>query len=166
MWSATSTSANINHNFSESINVQGSRWPPALGLNNEFIQPYGFPQQLAHACPTFLRTRHVGPSSEFSSVMSGVPNVGSSSSSSCRVSGGSPNSIFGSFSSSIGTQDMTPYCPWLGKLEAGPTTTSNSLEAWHSNNSMSVLSSRKMSDKRFRLANTRRVQHSQRCWIS
>lgn len=43
---------------------------------------------------------------EFGSALGAAPIVDSSSSSSCRVNGSSPNTVFGSFSSSIGPPDM------------------------------------------------------------
>lgn len=107
LWNATSTSANLNHNFSQSINVQGSQgWPPVQGLSSQYIQAYGFPEGLAHGLPNFPNNQTVGPSLEFGSTLGGLPNVDSSSSSSCRVNGSSPNTVFGSFSSSIGPPDM------------------------------------------------------------
>ncbi|KAK7701685.1 hypothetical protein SLS64_010133 [Diaporthe eres] len=106
IWNTTQASDNISHNFSESINVQGSRWPPAVGFGNEYIQGYSMPEGLAHGLPTFPSSQGIGSSFEFGSAIGGVPNLGSSSSSSCRVNESSPNSIFGSFSSSIGPQDM------------------------------------------------------------
>ncbi|KAG6358499.1 hypothetical protein INS49_014383 [Diaporthe citri] len=93
IWNATSTSANDNHNFSKSINVQGSqRWPPAPGFGSEYIQGYSFPEGLAHGLPnhglpSFPDNQAVGPSFEFGSATGSVPNVDSSSSSSGRVNG-------------------------------------------------------------------------------
>lgn len=107
LWNATSSSANLNHNFSQSINVQESQgWPPVQGLSAQYIQAYGFPEGLAHGLPSFPNNQSVGPSLDFGSTLAGVPNVDSSSSSSCRVNGSSPNTVFGSFSSSIGPPDM------------------------------------------------------------
>lgn len=107
LWNATPTATNVQHNFSQSINGQGAqRWPPVPGFNNEYIQQYGFPDGLAHGLPTFPNSHTVAPSLEFAAALGGPPIVDSSSSSSCRVNGSSPNTVFGSFSSSIGPPDM------------------------------------------------------------
>lgn len=107
LWNANSNLANLDHAFSQSINVQTSqKRPPVQGLANEYVQAYGFPQGLAHGLPNFSDSQTIGPSLDFGSTLGGVPNVGSSSSSSCRVNGSSPNTVFGSFSSSIGPPDM------------------------------------------------------------
>lgn len=107
MWNATSTSANTDHVFANPMNVQGpQRWAPAQGLSNEYMQGYDFSGGLAHGLPNFPTNQAVGPSFGFSSAMGSVPNADSSSSSSCRVNGSSPNTVFGSFSSSIGPTDM------------------------------------------------------------
>lgn len=99
LWNVASASANVNHVFTRPINVQGPQtWPSAMGLSNEYTQGYGFPSGLAQGLPN--------SSLDYGSAMGGMPNVGSSSSSSCRVNGSSPNTVFGSFSSSIGPQDM------------------------------------------------------------
>lgn len=116
LWNANSNLANLNHNFSQSTHVQTSqKWPPGQGPSNEYIQGYAFTEGLAHGLPIFANNQTVAPSLEFSSTLSGVPNVDSSSSSSCRVNGSSPNTVFGSFSSSIGPanmmdMDMTDEC--------------------------------------------------------
>lgn len=106
-WSATPNTANINHNFAPSINARGSqRWPSVPIPSNEYIQAYGFPQGLADGLPVFPNNQVFPSSFELGPAMGGVPNVDSSSSSSCRVNGSSPNTLFGSFSSSIGPQDV------------------------------------------------------------
>lgn len=106
-WGATPNSANINHNFAQSFNVQGSqKWPTAPVPSNEYIQAYGYPQSLADGLPVFPNNQGFPSSFELGPAMGAVTNVDSSSSSSCRVNGSSPNTLFGSFSSSIGPQDM------------------------------------------------------------
>lgn len=107
LWNATPTVTNAQHNVSQSINGQSSQtWPPVPGFSNEYIQPYGFPEGLAHGLPAFPNSHTVVPSMEFGSALGAAPIVDSSSSSSCRVNGSSPNTVFGSFSSSIGPPDM------------------------------------------------------------
>lgn len=107
LWSANTNSANVNHNFSQSVNARGSqKWPTVPCPNNAYMQAYGFPEGLAHGLPILPNDQAVGPSFDLGQAMGAVPNVDSSSSSSCRVIGSSPNTVFGSFSSSIGPQDM------------------------------------------------------------
>lgn len=107
LWTTTPTATNVQHNVSQSINGQSSQtWPPVPGFSNEYIQPYGFPEGLAHGLPAFPNSHTVAPSMEFGSALGAAPIVDSSSSSSCRVNGSSPNTVFGSFSSSIGPPDM------------------------------------------------------------
>lgn len=147
-----STSANINHVFANPINVQGpQRWAPTPGLSNEYMQGYGFPKSQAHGLPNFSTKQAVGPSFGFGSAIGGVPNVDGSSSSSCRVNGSSPNTVFGSFSSSIGPTDMTSCCTWLDRLVPELTTTGRELGALHNNSSMSAPSLRMKSSIRSRL---------------
>ncbi|KKY37737.1 hypothetical protein UCDDA912_g02251 [Diaporthe ampelina] len=107
LWNVNANSANVNHNFSQSFNAQGSqRWPPVPCPSNEYIQAYGFPEGLAHGLPMLPNNQAVGPSFDLGQAMNAVPNVDGSSSSSCPVNGSSPNTVFGSFSSSIGPRDM------------------------------------------------------------
>lgn len=107
LWNATPTATNAQHNISQSINGQSSQtWPPVPGFSSEYIQPYGFPEGLVHGLPAFPNSHTVAPSMEFGSALGAAPIVDSSSSSSCRVNGSSPNTVFGSFSSSIGPPDM------------------------------------------------------------
>lgn len=107
LWNAASISANVNHNLSQPINVQGTQgWPSAPDLSNGCIQTYGFTDGLAHGLPIFPNSHAAGPSFGLAPTMSGMPNVDSSSSSSCRVNGSSPDTVFGSFSSSIGPPEM------------------------------------------------------------
>lgn len=106
-WSATPNTAHINHNFAQSINARGSQsWPAGSVPSNEYIQAYGFPQGLADGLPVFPNNQGFPSSFELGPAMGAVTNVDSSSSSSCRVNGSSPNTLFGSFSSSIGPQDV------------------------------------------------------------
>lgn len=107
LWNATPTATNVQHNVSQSIKGQSSQtWPSVPGFSNEYIQPYGFPEGLAHGLPAFPNSHTVAPPMEFGPALGAAPIVDSSSSSSCRVNGSSPNTVFGSFSSSIGPPDM------------------------------------------------------------
>jgi hypothetical protein len=70
------------------------------------MQAYRFPEELAHGLPVFPNNLAFSPSFDLGPTIGGAPNIDSSSSSSCRVNGSSPNTVFGSFSSSIGPPDM------------------------------------------------------------
>lgn len=107
IWNTASNSSRVNDASSRAANPQGShRCPAAPGGNNEYIQAYGSHDHLAHGLPIFQSSQTVGPSFDLGTATGGVPNPDSSSSSSCRVNGSSPNTLFGSFSSSIGPPDM------------------------------------------------------------
>lgn len=107
VWNVPSNSANVNQPFSQPISARGSqRWTPAPVPNNEYMQAYGLPEGLAHGLPSFPHSQGLSSSFDLGPAMGGMPNLDSSSSSSCRVNGSSPNTVFGSFSSSIGPPDM------------------------------------------------------------
>lgn len=107
LWSAASNSANVNHSYPQPINFQGTqRWAPDPSLSNEYMQGYGFSDNLADGLPNIPYGQPVGSAFELGQAAGGVPNLDSSSSSSCRVNGSSPNTVFGSFSSSIGPTDL------------------------------------------------------------
>lgn len=109
LWSTASNSANVNvnHGYPQPINFQGTqRWAPDPSLSSEYIQGYGFPDNLADGLPNLPYGQPVGSAFELGQAAGVVPNLDSSSSSSCRVNGSSPNTVFGSFSSSIGPADL------------------------------------------------------------
>ncbi|POS75881.1 hypothetical protein DHEL01_v205723 [Diaporthe helianthi] len=108
IWAVPSNSTHVNQSFSQPINARGPqhRWPPAPVTNNDYMQAYGLPEGLSHGLPVFASSQSFSPPFDLGPTMGGMPNIDSSSSSSCRVNGSSPNTVFGSFSSSIGPPDM------------------------------------------------------------
>ncbi|KAG8162061.1 hypothetical protein KVR01_007826 [Diaporthe batatas] len=80
------------------------QWPGHAPVpNNEYMQ-HGY--SLHDGLPVFQNNQGFPQSFDLGPAIGGVPNLDSSSSSSCRVNGSSPNTVFGSFSSSIGPADM------------------------------------------------------------
>ncbi|KAI3395077.1 hypothetical protein diail_1834 [Diaporthe ilicicola] len=106
-WTSTPVVSNGNQTLAQSIGTPGpQRWGAVSDVANEHTQTYGFPEGLAHGLPMFPNDQTVGPTFDPGATIVGAPNLDSSSSSSCRVNGSSPNTVFGSFSSSIGPPDM------------------------------------------------------------
>jgi hypothetical protein len=108
-WGVSSNPANANQTFPQTIHPQGSQnWPPAPFHGNEYVQAYGFPGGLDHGLPVFPNNQQpFPPPFDLGQAVDGLPNLDSSSSTSGRINGSSPTTVFGSFSSSVGPPDMT-----------------------------------------------------------
>ncbi|KAL1870750.1 hypothetical protein Daus18300_005070 [Diaporthe australafricana] len=107
IWASGPILPNVNQNLPQSLSPPVSqRWPAVSGTTNQYNQTFGFHEDLPHGLPIFPNNQTVGPAFDLSATIASAPNPDSSSSSSCRVNGSSPNTVFGSFSSSIGPPEM------------------------------------------------------------